>query len=51
MTTDMTEPEALRILQLHQQWRLGADIPPVSPYELTRAIDLAIDKLRKQCLI
>lgn len=39
----MTEPEALRILKLHQQWRLGADIPPTSPYDLTSALEIAIN--------
>jgi len=41
----MTPESALKILSHHQKWRLGADIPPTDPKELTAALDVAIAAL------
>ena len=35
--------EAISILKIHQQWRLGADIVMIEPKELTKAIDVLIN--------
>jgi hypothetical protein len=39
----MSLEEAIRILTVHQVWRVGADIPMISPKELTEAIDVIIN--------
>ena len=39
----MIIPEAISILKIHQQWRLGADIVMIEPKELTKAIDVLIN--------
>ena len=39
----MTLQEAISILRIHQQWRLGADISMVEPKELTEAINILLD--------
>jgi hypothetical protein len=48
----MTEQEAISILTIHQQWRLGADIVMIEPKELTEAINVIIvsfsERLNKQ---
>ena len=41
--TTMIIPEAISILKIHQQWRLGADIVMIEPKELTKAIDVLIN--------
>jgi hypothetical protein len=35
--------EAISILKIHQQWRLGADIVMIEPKELTKALDVLIN--------
>jgi hypothetical protein len=35
----MTYQEAIQILKIHQEWRLGANIVMIEPKELTEAID------------
>ena len=35
--------EAISILKIHQQWRLGADIVMIEPKELTKAINIIIE--------
>ena len=35
--------EAISILKIHQQWRLGADIVMIEPKELTQAIDTLLN--------
>ena len=35
--------EAVSILKIHQQWRLGADIVMIEPKELTEAIDVILN--------
>ena len=35
--------EAISILKIHQQWRLGADIVMIEPKELTEAIDTLLN--------
>ena len=34
--------EAISILKIHQQWRLGADIVMIEPKELTEALDVLL---------
>ena len=35
----MTYQEAIKVLKIHQEWRLGAEIEMLEPKELTEAID------------
>jgi len=35
--------EAISILKIHQQWRLGADIVMSEPKELTEALDVLLN--------
>jgi len=35
--------EAISILKIHQQWRLGADIVMIEPEELTKAMNIIIE--------
>ena len=37
--------EAISILKIHQEWRLGADIVSIEPKELTEAMQVIIDLL------
>lgn len=39
----MTLQEAISILKIHQQWRLGSDIVMIKPKELTEAIDTLLN--------
>jgi len=36
--------EAINLLKIHQDWRLGADTEMVYPKELTQAIDIVINE-------
>ncbi len=38
----MTIPEAIKVLEDHQKWRLGADTEQTDPKKLTEAIEIAI---------
>lgn len=38
--------EAIKVLEDHQIWRLGADTPPTDPKLLTEAIDIALHLLK-----
>lgn len=42
----MTIDEAIEILELHNQWRKGADIPMQNPTIIGMAIDLLIMELK-----
>lgn len=42
----MTIDEAIEVLELHNQWRKGADIPMESPVRLGMAIDLVTCELK-----
>jgi len=44
----MTLQEAISILKIHQQWRLGADIVMIEPKELTEGINIILAQLSKQ---
>lgn len=48
----MTIEEAVALLEYHQKWRRGADIPQTDPVKLTVAIDVVIahHKARKDDL-
>ena len=35
--------EAISILKIHQQWRLGADIVMIEPKELTEALNIILN--------
>jgi prephenate dehydrogenase len=37
--------EAISILKIHQEWRLGADIVMIEPKELTEAIDVILKEV------
>lgn len=43
----MTLKKAIEILEIHQKWRRGADIPMRDAKELGIAIDLIIKTLKK----
>ena len=43
----MTVQEALELLEHHNKWRRGADIPMVSPTSLGEAIDLVVKEYKK----
>lgn len=38
----MSRKEAAEILQQHNEWRRGADIPMTDPVKLGQAIDVAV---------
>ena len=38
----MTIEEAIEVLELHNQWRKGADIPRETPVRIGMAIDLVV---------
>ena len=42
----MTTEEAIRILELHNQWRKGAEIPMENPVRLGMAIDIVVCELK-----
>ena len=45
----MTKQEALKVLENHQQWRLGDDsIEQTDPKELTKALGFVIEYLRNE---
>ena len=41
-TEIMTIEEAIEVLELHNQWRKGAEIPMESPVRIGMAIDLVV---------
>lgn len=43
---DMTLLQAIRILEHHNQWRQGADVPQADPKLITEAIEIAINILK-----
>jgi len=44
----MDLPEAIKILEDHQKWRLGNDeIEPTEPKKLTEAMEIAIHLLKQ----
>ena len=43
----MTLSQAIKVLEKHNQWRKGADIPPTHPAELTEALDIALHQLKQ----
>jgi hypothetical protein len=42
--------EAISILRIHQQWRLGADIVMIEPKELTEAMNIIIELIDPKLL-
>ena len=46
----MTLTEAISILKIHQQWRLGADIVMIEPKELTEAMNVIIELIDPKLL-
>lgn len=44
----MTKLEALKILITFNTWRRGAEMPMPCPTEIGKAIDVAIEHLRKK---
>ena len=46
----MTYQEAIQVLKIHQEWRLGAEFPQTVPRILTKAIDTILlkDRYTKQ---
>lgn len=42
----MTTEEAIEILELHNQWRKGAEIPMDNPVRLGMAIDIVVCELK-----
>ena len=43
----MTIEEAIEVLELHNQWRKGADIPRETPVRIGMAIDLVVCMARE----
>lgn len=43
----MTLQEAVKILETHQRWRLGAEIEISEPKVLTKALDVVLEYLLK----
>ena len=43
----MNKEEAAQILETHNEWRRGAEIPPTDPTALGEALDVAVAELRK----
>lgn len=43
----MTNTEALEILKQYQAWRRGADTEMLEPKDIGKAIDIAIDALKR----
>lgn len=39
--------DALELLEHHNKWRKGADIPMIQPKVLTEAIETILDKYKK----
>ena len=46
----MTTAEAIEILQYHNRWRRGADIPMLEPKEIGEAIDKAIEVMKNKTM-
>ena len=42
----MTIDEAIEVLELHNQWRKGAEIPMETPVRIGMAIDLVVRELK-----
>ena len=42
----MTIDEAIEVLELHNQWRKGAEIPMETPVRIGMAIDLVVCELK-----
>ena len=42
----MTIEEAIEVLELHNQWRKGAEIPMETPVRIGMAIDLVVCELK-----
>jgi hypothetical protein len=47
MENEMTKEVVLKILQQHNRWRRGEEIPMLSPEIIGLAIDKAIELLKK----
>lgn len=47
----MNITEAISILKIHQEWRLGADIVSIEPKELTEAMQVIIDLLNPEIIV
>ncbi len=43
----MTIDEAIEVLELHNQWRKGAEIPMETPVRIGMAIDLVLSEVKK----
>lgn len=43
----MTLQEAIKIVESHQKWRLGAEIEMIEPKLLTAALDLVIQAAKE----
>ena len=43
----MNLDEAIKILQEHQNWRTGTEIPQQDPFMLSQAINIILDHLKK----
>ena len=44
----MTIKEAIDLLERHNSWRTGADIPMEEPRDITEAINLVINEYKKR---
>lgn len=44
---EITEQEALQILETYNDWRRGTDIPQPDPVKIGEAIDVAIEQMKK----
>ena len=44
----MTLPEAIKIIEHHQKWRLDSDIGMVHPKIVTKALDVILNEVKKK---
>ena len=42
----MTIKQTIRLLEAHNKWRKGADIPMIDPKKLSQAIEIAVKELK-----
>ena len=46
----MTLPEAIATIEYYQSWRMGADTKIIHPKILTKALNIVLDKAKKEIL-
>ena len=44
----MTLKQAIKILELHQEWRMGANFAMLEPSNISEAINIILKQIKKQ---